>query len=350
MSKKLILEIDKIKFESIKLINSLNDEASVNAYYLLKNIASVNNGSSVSEKDLDSKENITINYMNKDIIEEYRIYLKSQNKSTSTIKDYVNESIKFNQYFTNKKISISDLGIADVENYLSIRNSKKISNSTYIKLVNCIRSYLKFLFSREYINKDLASFIKIPTKIEPIKEVLSDIDIKKIKNYLGVRKEKFKLENLRDSIIFYLGIDCGFRRQEFINLNWENINFAESSINIVRSKGGKSRVVYFNGKLKDLLISYRRLTGNYSSALIRGVHSKRISKCSIQNIVTRIFQETGIYRRNLTLHSLRHTYAERLRRKGIDIPTISKLMGHSNLETTSIYLHVNKDDFKRAVL
>jgi len=46
----------------------------------------------------------------------------------------------------------------------------------------------------------------------------------------------------------------------------------------------------------------------------------------------------------------RHTYAERLRRKGIDLPTISKLLGHSRLDTTDIYLHVNKDDFKMAVL
>jgi len=46
----------------------------------------------------------------------------------------------------------------------------------------------------------------------------------------------------------------------------------------------------------------------------------------------------------------RHTYAERLRRKGVDLPTISKLLGHSRLDTTDIYLHVNKDDFKMAAL
>lgn len=63
-----------------------------------------------------------------------------------------------------------------------------------------------------------------------------------------------------------------------------------------------------------------------------------------------MYKESGIYRKNLTIHSLRHTYAERLRRKGIDVATISKLMGHSSLETTAIYLHSNKEDFKRAVL
>ena len=69
-----------------------------------------------------------------------------------------------------------------------------------------------------------------------------------------------------------------------------------------------------------------------------------------QDIVSRIFKESKTYRENLTIHSLRHTYAERLRRKGTDISTISKLLGHSSLETTAIYLHSNKEDFKRAVL
>ena len=157
-------------------------------------------------------------------------------------------------------------------------------------------------------------------------------------------------ENLRDKIIFSLGIDCGLRRQEFINLNWEDINLKENSINIKNSKGKKNRIVYFNKKLRELLYLYRKLNGKYINALIRGAHGKRITKCSLQNIISRIFKESKTYRKNLTLHSLRHTYAERLRRKGIDLPTISKLLGHSRLDTTDIYLHVNKDDFKMAVL
>lgn len=346
---KIILDIDKIKIESNELLNSLNNEASIKAYYLLKNIASTNDDFSVNRRNFQYEDSAP-GYIEKDIIKKYQIYLGSQNKADSTIKDYVSESMKFNQYFTKEKTSITDLGIADVESYLSIRNSKKNSNSTYIKLVNCTRSFLRFLFSREYISKNLASFIKTPPKVQSIEELLSDIDIQKVKNYLEARKEKYRNENLRDNIIFYLGIDCGLRRQELINLNWEDIDFEDNSVNIIKSKGGKSRVVCFNQELNNLLIQYRRLTGNYNNALIRGAHGKRISKCSIQSIITRIFKESKTYKENLTLHSLRHTFADRLRRKGTDINTISKLMGHSSIETTAIYLHSNKEDFKRAVL
>ena len=171
MSRKIVLDLDKIKIESSRLLNSLNDEASINAYYMLKNIAYANNYSSSTGRDFECEDNSTSDYVEKDIVEEYRIYLKSQNKSISTIKDYVNEFFKFNQYIIEKKITIYDLGIADIENYLVIRKGKSISNNTYRKLINCIRSFLKFLFSWEYTKKDLASFLKSPPKVESIKKI-----------------------------------------------------------------------------------------------------------------------------------------------------------------------------------
>jgi len=331
-----------IEEDLIKIIKGLSPEELLGAYRSLSGLKiGSNNNLQISEKNSP---------LEKDTTREYSTHLRSQNKAYSTVKDYVNISVKFTSYIKQNRISLESLSMSDIDQYLSLFRSRNISNNTYAKLINCIRSFLRFLNQREYIKADFASLIKIPLKVESIKEELSELDIKNIKNYLSVRKEKYGNENLRDTIIFNLGIDCGLRRQEFINLNWEDINLKESSINIKNSKGRKNRVVYFNKDLRELLYLYRKLNGKYINALIRGAHGKRITKCSLQNIISRIFKESKTYRKNLTLHSLRHTYAERLRRKGIDLPTISKLLGHSRLDTTDIYLHVNKDDFKMAVL
>jgi len=331
-----------IEEDLIKIIKGLSSEELLNIYRNLVGIKTTGkNNLQVRERNCPSE---------KDIIKEYTTHLRSQNKADSTIKDYLNISIKFSSYLRKNRIRLEFLNINDIDKYLSLVRSRNISNNTYAKLINCIKSFLRFLSSRDYIGKDFSSFINIPKKVASIKEYLSDMDIENIKKYLSARKEKYKNENLRDKIIFSLGIDCGLRRQEFINLNWEDINFDENSINIKNSKGRKNRVVYFNSNLKELLSLYRKLSGKYISALIRGAHGKRITKCSLQNIISRIFKESKTYRKNLTLHSLRHTYAERLRKKGIDLPTISKLLGHSRLDTTDIYLHINKDDFKMAVL
>jgi len=145
------------------------------------------------------------NQLGKDIIREYTIHLRSQNKADSTIKDYLNISVKFTSYMKQNKINFESLTMSDIDEYLSLIRSRNLSNNTYAKLINCIRSFLRFLNQREYIKKDFFSLIKIPSKVESIKEELSDLDIKNIKNYLSVRKEKYKNENLRDTIIFNLG-------------------------------------------------------------------------------------------------------------------------------------------------
>lgn len=287
-----------IEKDLIKIIKALPPEKLLDLYKSLSGIKVEDKGN--IEVPLGIKKDI------KEITKEYSTHLRSQNKADSTVKDYLGAAGKFILYMGKNKIEFESLTMSNIDNYLSFIGSRNISNNTYVKILNCVRSFLKFLYGRNYIDKDLASFIKVPPKIKPIKEELSDFDIKKIRNYLEGRKENYKNENLRDLIIFSLGIDCGLRRQEFINLNWEDINFKEKSISIKNSKGGKNRVVYFNSNLGELMHSYRKSSGKYINALIRGAHGKRLTKCSLQNIISRIFKESKTYRKNLTLHSLRH--------------------------------------------
>ncbi len=326
----------------IEVLRKLPEEDFINIYNTITGITPTKNKNNIPEIRIVSK--------NIGIIEEYKTHLKSLNRSQLTINDYIAASIKFKSYLDGEKIGMGSLNISQVEKYISFKNRKNIKGNTISKVINCLRSFIRFLYSRDYIDKDLASLIETPRKEEVIKEVLSDLDIKKIENYLKDRIERYENENLRDYIIFYLGIDCGFRRQEIINLNWEDIEFNEGLLSIKKSKGGKNRTVYFNSTLGEYFDFYRKIIGRYRGAVVRGVHGKRISKCSLQNIVSKIFKESKTYRKNLTIHSLRHTYAERLRRRGTDINTISKLLGHSSLETTAIYLHSNKEDFRKAVL
>jgi len=68
------------------------------------------------------------------------------------------------------------------------------------------------------------------------------------------------------------------------------------------------------------------------------------------NAVRRVYKDSGVYRQGLTIHSLRHTYADTLRKKGYDFSVIQELLGHKSLDTTVKYLHVTKEDLKKAAL
>ena len=63
-----------------------------------------------------------------------------------------------------------------------------------------------------------------------------------------------------------------------------------------------------------------------------------------------MYVESGVFRENLTIHSMRHTYASNLRKKGVDLKVIKTLLGHSSLATTDRYLHVSPEDLKEAAI
>jgi len=293
---------------------------------------------------MKDKTNITNSYA------EYRNYLEIKNKADSTIADYCAKAIKLINYLIRNNIDTTT--IKHIESYLAKNKKKTISNNTYAKFVNCTRIFLKFLYDREYIETDISKKIEPVKKIQPIEiVVLFENEIGRIEDYIKSRNCKV-VENLRDLIIFYFGISCGLRRQEIINLNWSDLKTDEENrpyINILNSKGRKSRVVYISDSLFELLKSYRKASKKYTGAIVRGNYGRRLAKSSFQNLIRAIYRQSGVYKTNLNIHSLRHTYAERQRKKRTDVVTIKTLMGHSRLETTMAYFHPDSQDLKNAV-
>jgi site-specific recombinase XerD len=291
------------------------------------------------------------NINNAKILSDYENYLISNGKSENTISAYISEAYKLLKNFKEKDIILSDIKHEGIFDYLSeAKKGRNLSTNSYSRLTIAIRGFLSFLYSNEIIVKDISLSLKTPKKEDKKREVLSTNDIEIIEKYFRERIEKFKTENLRDIIIFYLGIKCGLRKSEIINLDWEDIDFNNSEIKIIGSKGGNDRIVYFNDVLKKILQEYKQKTGSNSDAIVRGKNGNRLCSNSLQNAIRRLYSESGLYRSGLTIHSLRHTYAETLRKQGFDFSVIQALLGHKSLETTAKYLHVTKDDLKKAVL
>lgn len=342
---KIIIEPKKLKQAVIDVISRLEDMDILKVYVLLENQFQDRN-TKISEIEIPGKK-----VSNVKIINDYETFLISSGKSENTIYTYTREAYKLLNHLQSQDIFLSTVKADSIFSYLSkARKGRSLSMNSYSRLIMTIRSFLLFLYSNELIIKGISISLKTPKKEDKKREVLSANDIRMIEGYIKNRVEKFKHENLRDIIILYLGIKCGLRKSEIIKLKWEEIDFNNSEIKVICSKGGNDRVVFFNGILKKLLLEYKLKKGLHSGAIVRGKNGNRICSNSLQKAIRKAYKESGVYRHGLTLHSLRHTYAETLRNKGIDLPTIQTLLGHKSLETTAMYLHVTKDDLKKAVI
>jgi integrase/recombinase XerC len=345
---RLIIDMDMIMTESIAILKSLGRRNLIKAYLYLDTLSGnkVNGNSDVLSKirHMEEPDHGTV-------LENYRLHLEASANSKNTITDYCREIRRFLDHIKDSSTSFYSINTSFLNSYLfSQKTKRKLSNNSYSRLVIVIRSLLSYLYKEKIISKPLALELKTPRRIDRERECLTDSEIQQIHTYLDKRKERYRGENTRDRLIFMLGINCGLRKSEIAKLNWEDIDFNERKLKILNAKGGKERIVYYSHELEKVILSYSKLSGNSSGALVRGSFGKRITSCPMQRIVRRMYVESGAYRPGLTLHSARHTFASSLRRRGVDLKVIKTLLGHSSLATTDRYLHVSAGDLKKAVL
>ncbi len=277
-------------------------------------------------------------------LELFKNHLSSEGAAKNTITDYGREADKFIKYLIVNKINLIGINITLIEGYLTLQRKKRnITTNGYRRLLFALKKYLKFLLDNDYIYLDLAK-IDIPGKTDPVKDYLRDEDVERLIQYLNMSGTPLQL------IVVALLLNCGLRRQELIDLEWENINFENGEIKILHTKGDKNRIINFGPNTKEILHKYRIYSGYYQGAVVRGVNSKRkITRSSLQNMIRGMFKKAKIYRDGLTIHSFRHTCATRLNKtKGL--ASTSRFLGHADFETTSQYLHFDRFEDKDVIV
>lgn len=146
-------------------------------------------------------------------------------------------------------------------------------------------------------------------------------------------------ENKKHKVILALLYSCSLRVSELINLKWSHIDKSRMIINIVQAKGNKDRQVALNDVLIKLLYEYH---SQYKSKdyVLNGQNSLQYSDRSVREVIKQLAKKAGITK-DVYTHLIRHTSATHMVENGIDINLIQKWLGHSNVKTTNIYLHIS---------
>jgi len=173
--------------------------------------------------------------------------------------------------------------------------------------------------------------VYLPKKEKKLPIVLTKKEITKMIN---------SLNNLKHRLVIALLYSSGLRLSEIINLKVEDINFIDNTIHIKNSKNKKDRITILAKKTKAMLKKY-----NMGKRYVFENKDKKYSPKSVYEIVKKAGKSAGI-KKEVTPHTLRHSFATHLLENGVDIRYIQKLLGHSKLSTTQIYAHVANNDIK----
>lgn len=228
----------------------------------------------------------------------------------------------------------TELDPEQVKDYLyELQQRSKTPSQTYFK--HTVYG-LRFLLRTEGLPYEFLQLPSIPHE-KKLPDVLSREEIWKM--LTGAKLLKHRL-------VIGLLYGCGLRCMELRNLELKQLDFDRKLLHVVRGKGGKDRYVPLSGHLIRGIKSYiaaahpgKYLFENTACKTDERDFDGRYSQRGLQWVVKTVAKQAGILK-DVHVHTLRHTYATHLLEDGASILTVQKLLGHANVRSTLVYLHV----------
>ena len=279
------------------------------------------------------------------LIKDFKNFLKfEKNLTENTIQSYVldiKKLIDFIEYnYKNKKVD--DFTNNDIKQFIYTQ-SKIIGTRSQSRLISSIKKFFHFLEIEKLIEENPTDELEYPKIGLKIPETLSTIEIDSLINYF----KNSKNNSLRNSTITEVLYSCGVRVSELINIKISDIFFEDFLIKVI-GKGNKERFVPMSKLSKIMIkdyISSERFNvipkKGYQDFLFLNNRGQKLSRVMIYTILNIAKKRLG-FKKNISPHLLRHSFATHLIENGADISSIQKMLGHSNITTTERYLHVSK--------
>lgn len=248
-------------------------------------------------------------------------------KSDSCTKNYLMQISKMVLHYRCSPLSIS---IDQIEDYMfTIQQNESPSMSSFKHLVYGLKTMYS-MFNNEELYLSLPSIAKsraLPT-------VLSTTEIKLILKTPKLLKHK---------VLFAVIYDCGLRISELINLRIEDVDFDRKMVHVRQSKHKKDRYVPISPLVIRGLQTYIKAT-NPKEWLFNGkVRGSQISREGIRHAFRAILKKISI-NKDACIHTLRHSYATHLLEMGLDIVSVKNQLGHADIKTTMMYLHIARSN------
>lgn len=229
-----------------------------------------------------------------------------------------------------KADTVSDLDILMIDNFIDTLSLKNYKPKTIKNKIVVIRSFIKFLYSKNLIDIRPEA-IEIPRTVEVEANFLDE------EEQLALIKSA---RNLRDKALIMTILSSGLRASEILNLKEDDLY--RRSLIVSRGKGGKPRVTFIDPLTEKSIREYHHKREADSVFVFTNSFEKPLSRQYLSRMISETALRAGIKKR-VSAHTLRHSFATNMLRKGARIEDVQPLMGHSNISTTRLYMHFTNE-------
>lgn len=284
----------------------------------------------------------------KDNIVQFLDYLSlERGLAENTLVSYERDLDKFSGYMKkNGMASFGEVKKSDVTDFMLSEKDKGLSANSIARGLAAIKTFFRFLTREGFLKIDVTSVIETPKLWKHLPDSLSSDEVGRIlskpnlKNWMGVR----------DKACLELMYATGMRVSEIVNLNLSDANLGLGVVKCL-GKGSKERIVPL-GKIAALAV--RRYLEKVRPELAKsdsekGLFLTRLGRKMTRQMFWKIiksYAKKARINKNITPHTIRHSFATHLLEGGADLRSVQEMLGHANISTTQIYTHINKERLK----
>ena len=292
------------------------------------------------------RENKTVDNM----VKAYMRYLKlERNLSPNTIEAYRNDLRWLLAYVNFHGLKVEEVKLEDLDNFSASLHDQRITPRSQARILSGVRSFFRFLLLDGFIDADPTELLVSPHVRNVLPDVLSTAEVDRLEASIDLSK----WEGQRNRAIIEVLFSCGLRVSELVNLKLSNLYVEEKFVRVT-GKGDKERLVPISSRALDELNAWfadrkamRIKPGEEDYVFLnrRGAH---LTRTMILIMIKRQAVAAGITK-NISPHTLRHSFATALLEGGADLIAIQAMMGHEDIATTEIYTHIDTSSLREEI-
>lgn len=287
----------------------------------------------------------------KDLFREYRTYLRlERNYSSNTIESYEMDLDKLRSYAEQHHLDIVHTSFEQLQAFLFDTFKTCTSPATQARVLAGIHAWYRFLLYKNYIDQDPSELLEGPRKERHLPTVLSLDEVNRMIAAIDLSSN----EGHRNRAMIEMLYGSGLRVSELVNLKQSNI-FLNEHYMLIEGKGNKQRLVPLSPVAEEWYLywlqdrSHWPIKPEARDIAFVNRYGRPLTRAMVFTIVKRLCAMADI-QKNVSPHTLRHSFATHLLQNGADLRIIQQLLGHEDLATTEIYTHLEITDLQKAVL
>ena len=283
-----------------------------------------------------------------DLICAYENYLtKVKQASGNTISSYMRDIRQFAGWLRDTEdVDVVDATQLNISDFLAHLDDQGRSNATKSRALASLKNFYAYVVSSGFLNETPVKEVKVERGEKKLPQILTSQEIE----LLLAQPSGLDAKGIRDRAMLQVMYATGIRVSELINLDVDHVNL---DMGVIRCSGGKkTRMIPLYDEAKNALQRYLRevrkemLADPEERALFVNVGGARMSRQGFWKILKH-YQDTAGISKEITPHTLRHSFAVHLLENGADLGSLQELMGHSDISSTQMYTHMVDQKLKR---